>query len=128
MAEAGKGRVRFSGVVLILCGLVLLGIGDYLLLVALDWPIPEFLPAELQRVPRGPAQPLAAAWDSMLGLVSLYLLVFGGLALLAALWMVVFGRRNWLLVAPLLVMFAIFVAFAVWAALDTAGMQQVLEG
>ncbi len=118
MATVSPARTRIGGAILLSLGAVLGAIGLYLVHVALNWTLPPWLPDDLTMVPQGPPQALTALADTPIGLAAAYVAGFGGLAVLNALWMLVFGRRNGVLVALLILMFLIFVVVGVWATLD----------
>ena len=128
MAATSPGRVRLAGVILLLCAAVLKGIGLYLVYLALSWTMPVWLPADLIVTPQGAPLPVAALRDTPLGLAAAYVVGFGGVAGLNGLWMLLLGRRNWLLVALLLVLFAVFVAVGLWAALEGDGLIRQMGG
>lgn len=113
MATASLARVRFAGVILGLLGLALLAGGFAFVCLALHWPMPNWVPAEYRVVPQGTALALDALRDTPLGLGAGFLVVFGGLACLNGLYMMTQGRRSWLLVVPMVVMFAVAVVVAV---------------
>ena len=110
--------MRLAGVVLILCGAVLNGIGLYLVCIALSWPMPDWLPTDLKIAPQGAELALSGLKDSVVGLAAGLVVVFGGVAGLNGLWMLVPGRRNRLLLAVLMLLFTVFVVAGVWATLE----------
>ena len=119
MAAVSPGRVRLGGLALLLLGAVLKAIGLYLVYIALSWTLPTWLPSDLMLTPQGPELPVAALGDSSMGWAAAYVTGFGGVAGLNGLWMLVLGRRNWLLLALLFALFAIFVAVGLWATLES---------
>ena len=127
MTEVSTGRVRFSGVVLIVCVAALLFGRVLLLYVSLSWVMPEWIPIHWRHAPQGAALPIRAAMDSAVGLSALYLVVFGVVGGLNGLWMVSFGTRNWVLMMPLILLFLIFLAVGAWATLDSQGFSRWLE-
>ena len=106
----GSVRVRFSGMVLGAGAAAVGAVGYYLTCVALNWVMPEWVPAGFRLAPQGPLRDLAGLKDTLAGQAAAFLLVFAGLAGLNGLWMLLFGRRFWLLLVPLLAMFAMFIA------------------
>jgi hypothetical protein len=117
MAAVSPFRVRVSGFVLALCAAGLGAFGYYLTCLALHWAMPAWIPAEFRLTPQDPVLGFAALPGSPVGMAAAFLLLFAAVAGLNALWMLVFGRRNWLLVAPLLMMFLIFLGTGLWIAL-----------
>ena len=104
-------RIRISGFLLALCAVALGAFGYFMTCLALGWAMPNWVPAEFRLTPQEPVRNLAALQDTLVGQAAAYLLVFAGLAGLTALWMLVTGRRNWLLTGLLLAMFVMAVAF-----------------
>ena len=119
MATRSSGAVRLAGVILALCAAALLGFGVYLTCLALNWPMPNWVPAQFRVQPAGPELVLAALSDSLVGKAAAYLLVFAGIAGLNGVWMLILGRRNRVLVGLLLALFLIFVGVGLWASLTT---------
>ncbi|MEO8241143.1 MAG: hypothetical protein ABI832_02465 [bacterium] len=117
MAQSSPGRVRFAGLIMALGTAALLAIGLYLTHLALHWPMPGWVPAAFRVVPKDPALGLHALSFNLLGRAAAFLLVFSALAGINALWMLIFGQRNRLLVGLILVMFLLFVGFSFWVAM-----------
>ena len=111
-------RVRISGFVLALCAVALGAFGYYMTCLALNWAMPTWVPAEFRLTPQEPVRDLAALKDSLVGQAAAYLLLFAGLAGLNALWMLLTGRRNWLLTGLLLVMLVVFIGAMLWGTLQ----------
>jgi hypothetical protein len=120
MAQAPAVRVRVSGAILLICSAVLGGMGVWLMYIALNWVWPVWVPTQYTLTPRGPVLPFAALRDSQIGLAAGYLLVFAFVASLNGLWNLWFGRRNWVLMVPLLLLFAIFVVVGARATMLTS--------
>lgn len=127
MAAASKGRVRFSGAVLILCAVFLGVMGLYLIYFGLNWTMPDLVPLAWRHAPQGAELPVTAVMQSPVALAGLYLAVFGGVAALNGVWMAGIGTRNWLLTLPLILLFLIFVGVGAWATLDGAGFSRWLD-
>ena len=121
---AGRSRtrartgVRVAGLLLVPLAAALMGAGAWLVHLALNWTMPAWLPPDLVVVPQGGPLVLANLADGPLGLAAGYVSLFGLVAGLNALWMLLTGRRNALLVALLLLMFTVFLAVGLYAALD----------
>ena len=110
-------RVRLSGFVLALCAAALAAFGYYLTCLALGWQMPRWVPPEFRLTPLDPVRDLAALKDTLVGQAAAYLLTFAGLAGLNAVWMLLTGRRNWLLTGLLLLMFVVFIGAVLWGTL-----------
>lgn len=117
MIEPSPARVRVAGFVLLCLAGVLGAVGAYLLHLALNWQMPPWLPRDLQIVPQGAPQDLAALRDTPLGLAAGYVTLFGAVAGLNALWMLIVGRRSRLLGTVLILMFLVFLGVGLFAAL-----------
>ena len=127
MAGASKGRVRVSGVVLIICAVFLFGMGLYLLYIGLNWTLPTLVPEAWRHAPQGPELMIRQVTSTPVGSAGLYLVVFGVVGGLNGLWMAGFGTRNWVLTMPLILLFLIFIGVGAWATLDQAGFSAALE-
>ncbi len=117
-----------AGMVLLLAGGAIKAVGLYLTYLALHWTLPDWVPGDWALSPAGPELPLASLRDSPVGLAAVFLIAFGGVAGLNGLWMLVLGRRNWVLVTLLLLLFVVFVSVGVWALVDGEGMIRQLGG
>jgi hypothetical protein len=83
--------------------------GYYLVCLALNWAMPDWVPVAFRLAPQAPLRDISALPQSAVGQAAAFLLVFACVAGLNGLWMLVLGRRNWLLVVPLLLLFLIFI-------------------
>jgi hypothetical protein len=115
MAAGSLARVRFAGGFLAILGLAIVAGGYAFVCMALNWPMPDWVPASQRVVPQGPALDVASLRQTPLGFGAGYLAVFGALACLNGFYMLARGRRTWVLGAPLFLMFLGLVFLAGWA-------------
>ncbi len=115
MAQVPTRQIRISGGILLAMGIFLIGMGVWLTYIALSWQFPSWVPNDITMTPHGPALPIAALRDAPIGLAALYVLSFGALAGLNGLWNLWFGRRNWVFVVPMLLLFLVGLVVGGWA-------------
>ena len=105
--------MRLRGGVLVLCGVFLGAFGLWLLYLTMGWTWPSFMPPGYIPTVQGPQGTAQDRMFSAPGLAALVLLAFGGVAGLLGLGMLVFGRRNGVLLNLVLALAAIFAVVAV---------------
>ena len=89
--------------------------GVWLAYFALSWDFPSWVPSDITSEPQGPALAIAALGDAPIGLAALYVLAFSLAAGLNGLWNLAFGRRIWVLMVPMFVLFFIGIVVGGWA-------------
>lgn len=120
MPEMSPRRIRIGGSVLILCALVMAGIGLFLAAFVLDLPYAAALLPEGVRV-EGSNRP-EAFWDRLTdpaGLATLWVGVFALVSLVLGLDMLILARRSRWLFWSLLVLVAMFILAGAYATLQS---------
>ncbi|OYU40192.1 MAG: hypothetical protein CFE33_06460 [Pseudorhodobacter sp. PARRP1] len=117
MQAMSARSARIRGVVVLICGLPLLALGLWLLWIVLARPLPDWLPEAIKPGAGLRIEGLDASSSdadrlrSLPGIGSLFLLLFGTIATLQGLVMLLLGRRSMALLALMAVMLVGMVVF-----------------